>query len=130
MQSNVFTVLGKEKTSSNEVIRMRSADAEGRCYICVQISGYKELDVFELKPVDKTIRLFGKVKLEHQFVDFRWFGKALYLYCPENGSLHKYKISSHGGLWKDDTFLLPVLEHTLKDLRGKYLSLINHKLNI
>jgi hypothetical protein len=40
MTSDIFIALGFEKDQSNEVVRMRAGDADGRVYMTVQVHGY------------------------------------------------------------------------------------------
>jgi len=99
---NLFTVLEAQRTHMNEVVRVASTTFEGRVYIAVQISGFKVLPVFELRPIESSLRLFGQTRLTHDYVDFLWRGKHLFVFCPEEASMCKYAVSSQGGLMKEE----------------------------
>ncbi|XP_035703499.1 uncharacterized protein LOC118434336 [Folsomia candida] len=99
---NIFSILDTERAHANEVVRMAASSFEGRIYVAVLISGFKQLPVFELRPLETTLRLFGQCRLANDFVDLAWRGKNLFVFNPAEANLSKYVISSHGGLMKEE----------------------------
>jgi hypothetical protein len=81
---------------------------------------WAELFVFEVKPIDKTMKLFDRIMLDHSFVDFCWSKKHLYVFSPQGGTVDRYIVSYHVGLIKDEAFVVPIVPSSAdtKDFAG------------
>lgn len=86
--------------------------------IIIYYYSFKQLPVFELRPLETTLRLFGQCRLANDFVDLAWRGKNLFVFNPAEANLSKYVISSHGGLMKEE-FPLRFSSSVKKDVIGK-----------